>query len=315
MAVRRGPQGSERRAQDTGSENGSDRCKKRFQCEWVHNGREVWKTPPGYALQPRLLQLRCLLGGTPEESLWLATESWKGDGVYGSHGDHKGNLSLNARTNGGCMCYVTSVAEQGRALRSAPVAPKEKRQQDSVRRQPLKPAETSRKTQAQCAIPLTLAQTQRATQEKRKRRGGNTPKSPCPWFSTSSACFAYKRAINLRCVASPCEAERSNMAANIVVAPALTNRSSQQTPSSFLDTVQPNPTHATVQEASAYMDVFHPKYPFSFSSSNAWIRMLHFPAGKVVGLCIGLDPFPGGGGQTPTWTYPFRFGRTLCGAG
>ena len=92
------------------------------------------------------------------------------------------------------------------------------------------------------------------------------------------------------------------MVANIVVAPALVGRLSQQTPSSFLDTVESNPTHANVREASAYRDVFHPKYMFSFSTSSAWIKTLRFPAGKVVGLCIGLNPFPGGnrGRQTPT---------------
>ena len=68
----------------------------RLQCEWVHNGREVWKTPPRYESQPGLPQLRCLLGGTPEDSMWLATESWKGDGIMGRMETTK---AIQARTH------------------------------------------------------------------------------------------------------------------------------------------------------------------------------------------------------------------------
>ena len=111
------------------------------------------------------------------------------------------------------------------------------------------------------------------------------------------------RASNLRWGASPWAAERSKMGAHIAVDPqasqvARRRRHRQASSAEYRRT----PLTQPVWEASAYRDVLHPMCLFSFSTSSAWIRTLHFNASKVVGLLAGLDPFPGGntGGQPLT---------------
>lgn len=90
--------------------------KKRFECNRVHNGREVRKTPPEYGLQPGLHHLRCSQGGTPVERPVFVVESGKMDGDYGPHaGTHE------LGTAGVCRASDSEVGTPRNAMSEAPI--------------------------------------------------------------------------------------------------------------------------------------------------------------------------------------------------